>query len=381
MLWKPRQDGLESPSLRSDPTLSTVRYGIIGCGMMGREHIRNIELLEGAVVTAISDPDEGSRQLAAGPHGDRVRVFADHRELIAAELCDVLLIASPNHTHIDILRDVLPLEKPLLVEKPLCSTVEDSKEALRLARGRHAPVWVAMEYRYMPPVQRLLAELAAGTAGRLRMISIREHRYPFLSKVGNWNRFSAKTGGTLVEKCCHFFDLMRLIARTEPVRVFASGGQDVNFLDEVHAEGRADVLDNAFVIVDFEGGVRAMLDLCMFAEGSYWQEQIAATGDEARVEALIPGPARFSADGKERNSEVIVSPRATKLPRREEVITDHVILSAGDHHGSTYFQHVRFLELVRRGGQPEVSLEDGLKAVMMGAAAEESVRTGRPVAI
>ncbi|MCV0397968.1 MAG: Gfo/Idh/MocA family oxidoreductase [Rhizobiaceae bacterium] len=381
MLWKQQQDVSEFPSLRSDPTLSTVRYGIIGCGMMGREHVRNIEMLDGAVVTAISDPDITSRELAAGPHRDRMKVFADHRELLASDLCDVLLIASPNHTHIDILRDVLPLEKPLLVEKPLCSTVEDSREALRLAAGRRAPVWVAMEYRYMPPVQRLLSELDSGTVGRLRMLSIREHRYPFLSKVGDWNRLSAKTGGTMVEKCCHFFDLMRLIAKAEPVRVYASGAQDVNFLDEVYAEGRADVLDNAFVIVDFDNGVRAMLDLCMFAEGSYWQEQIAATGDKAQVEAFIPGPARFSADGRERNSEVVISPRATKSPRREEIITDHAILSAGDHHGSTYYQHRRFLDLVRNGGTPEVTLEDGLKAVMIGAAAEESVRTGAPVAL
>jgi hypothetical protein len=51
------------------------------------------------------------------------------------------------------------------------------------------------------------------------MLSIREHRFPFLTKVGDWNRFSENTGGTMVEKCCHFFDLMRLITRSEAVRV------------------------------------------------------------------------------------------------------------------------------------------------------------------
>jgi predicted dehydrogenase len=377
MLLKPQQESLGSPSLLSDR--ATIRYGIIGAGMMGREHMRNIALLDGAIVTAISDPDETSRRLAAGPEGDRVRVFNDHRELLAAGLCDALVIASPNHTHIDILRDVLLTDLPLLVEKPLCATVADCREALRLAAGRHAPVWVAMEYRYMPPVERLLRELEAGTAGRLRMIAIREHRYPFLNKVQNWNRFSAKTGGTLVEKCCHFFDLMRLMAKSEPVRVYASGGMDVNFLEEVYAEGRPDMLDNAFVIVDFANGIRAMLDLCMFAEGSHWQEIVTATGDAAQVEAFVPGPARFSANGRERPSEVVIAPRATKMPRREEIIVDHAILAAGDHHGSTYFQHRRFLDLIRHGGEPEVTLEDGMKAVMIGAAAEESVKTGLPV--
>lgn len=52
--------------------------------------------------------------------------------------------------------------------------------------------------------------------------------------MNNWNRFNANTGGTLVEKCCHFFDLMRLFAGANPVRVMASGAIDVNHRDELY---------------------------------------------------------------------------------------------------------------------------------------------------
>lgn len=264
MLWKARRRNSEFPSLSSDPPGGIIRYGIIGAGMMGREHMCNIALLDGTAVSAIADPDDGSRRLALGPDGGRCAAFSDHRELLAADLCDVLVVASPNHTHIDILRDVFATPLPVLIEKPLCTTVADCREVIRLAGKRRAPVWVAMEYRYMPPVQRLIEEVRQGTAGRVRMIAMREHRYPFLSKVGDWNRFSRNTGGTMVEKCCQFFDLMRLIAASEPVRLYASGGMDVNFVDEDYADGKADILDNAFVVVDFANGVRAMLDLCMF---------------------------------------------------------------------------------------------------------------------
>jgi len=379
MLSTPRPDRSAFPSSISDVRPMTIRYGIIGSGMMGREHMRNIGLLEGAEITAVSDPHPESRELAAGPHGGRCRAFADHRDLLASGLCDALVIASPNDTHAAILRDVLATDLPILVEKPLCATVDDCRAVVKLAEGRAAPVWVAMEYRYMPPVERLRTELAAGTAGRLRMIAIREHRFPFLAKVDDWNRFAARTGGTLVEKCCHFFDLMRLLAQSEAVRVYASGAMDVNFLDERYDGRTPDILDNAFVVVDFANGVRAMLDLCMFAEGSWWQEQVAVTGDAARIEAFVPGPARFSPDGRERMSEVVISPRATKRPVREEIHVDETILAAGDHHGSTFFQHRKFLDLVRRGGTPEVTLDDGLKSVLIGAAAEESARTGRAV--
>ena len=46
-----------------------------------------------------------------------------------------------------------------------------------------------------------------------------EPRFPFLRKVGDWNRFNRNTGGTLVEKCCHFFDLMNLVVPGNPKRV------------------------------------------------------------------------------------------------------------------------------------------------------------------
>ncbi|MEM5492708.1 Gfo/Idh/MocA family oxidoreductase [Hoeflea sp. AS16] len=361
--------------------MTDIRYGIIGSGMMGQEHIRTIGLLEGARVTAVCDPDEGMRSAAAHLAGAECAQFSSHGALLQSGLCDALVIAAPNHLHYGILMDVLPADLPILVEKPLCTTLADCDDILARAAGRRSQVWVAMEYRYMPPVQRLIDAVHSGETGVPRMISIREHRFPFLKKVGDWNRFEAKTGGTLVEKCCHFFDLMRLIARAEPVRVYASGGADVNFPDEEYDGARPDILDNAFVVIDFDNGLRAMLDLCMFAEGSGWQEAIAVTGDVAKAEAFVPGPSRFSPDGKERHSEFVLSPRATKRESREIVDVDAAILAVGDHHGSTYFQHQKFLAMIRNGGVPEVSLEDGMKAVRMGLAAERSAKTGAAVSL
>lgn len=357
----------------------TLRYGIIGAGMMGQEHMRNLDLLEGVKVTALADPDEGMLGAAAklAPGAEK---WSDYKGMLSADVVDVYLVATPNDLHHAHLGDVLATGKPILAEKPLATTSVDCRDLIRRASGRSAPVWVTMEYRFMPPVQRLLSALKDGQAGTPRMMAIREHRFPFLEKVGDWNRFSARTGGTLVEKCCHFWDLMRLVMSSDPVRVYASAGVNVNHLDETYDGKTPDIIDNGFVVVDFENGARGMLDLCMFAEGSYWQETIAVTGEKARVEAFIPGPARFSPDGRERGAEIEISHRASKRVQRETVEVPHHILAAGDHHGSTYFQHERFRDLVLRGeGEPEVSLADGLWSVLVGEAAEESARTGQAI--
>ncbi|HMQ58271.1 MAG TPA: Gfo/Idh/MocA family oxidoreductase [Rhizobiaceae bacterium] len=353
--------------------------------MMGREHVRNIALMPGAALVALSDPVESSRAetaaLAASRGLGMPRMHEHHGALLAAGGFDALVIASPNHTHHAIMVDCLATPAPILVEKPLATMVDHAWELERMARSRAAPVWVAMEYRYMPPVARLIEAGRAGEAGALKMIAIREHRFPFLDKVGGWNRHERFSGGTMVEKCCHFFDLMRLLAGAEPVRAVGSGAHDVNRLVADAHGAPADVIDNAFVIVDFANGVRGCLDLCMFAEGAWFQEEIAATGDRARVEAKVPGPARFWPGGAERASEFIVSPREPKAPLREEIHVDETVLAAGDHHGSTFYQHQRFLDICRNGGAPEVCMRDGAIAVEVGLAAEKAIRTGQPVGI
>ena len=361
--------------------MKSVRYGVIGCGMMGQEHLRNLALIDGAEVVAIYEPNAEMRAACQALVPDVQ--FCDSVEAICrfSEL-DALVVASPNHCHADQLLTLLAQTSlPILIEKPLVTRL-DQVEPIREAVAQHpAPVWVAMEYRYMPPVAQLRQHLVAGDAGPVKMLSIREHRFPFLPKVGDWNRFNANTGGTLVEKCCHFFDLMRLLLESEAVSVMASAGQDVNHLDEQYEGETPDILDNAYVIVNFASGQRAMLELCMFAEGARYQEEISVVGPKAKVECLVPGPGRFwpAHLGEPPTPKVIVSSRAPKGPVESDVVVDPNLLEAGDHNGSTYYQHLGFFKAITEGAPVDVTVEDGLKAVVLGLAAQHSARSGQAV--
>ncbi|UZD91906.1 Gfo/Idh/MocA family protein [Cognatishimia activa] len=354
-----------------------INYGIIGCGMMGQEHMRNIALLEGARVAAIFEPNEIMAN-AAKAIEPNAALCASLEELLDRDDLDCLLVVSPNHMHVPQLEVIAarnPL--PLLMEKPLFTDPADEEKLLAFKESYPAPIWVAMEYRYMPAIQSFLEEAQKATGG-VKMLTIREHRFPFLQKVGNWNRFNRNSGGTLVEKCCHFFDLMRLIVGSDPVRIMASAGQEVNHLDENYDGEVSDIWDSAYVIVDFENGARGMLELCMYAEGSKFQEEISAVGPEGKIEAFVPGPGRFWPThlGEPPVSQVIISPRSPKGPQMVEVPVDPTLLEAGDHNGSTFYQHVKFLEVVRGEGVPEVSLMDGVHAVKMGLLAQESATDG-----
>ena len=352
-----------------------IRYGVIGTGMMGREHIANLVRLPGAEVTALADPHPDSLD-RAGPMAPEAPRFSDYRDLLDAAVCDAVVIATPNMTHGDVLGDVLGTDLHVLVEKPLCTTVADCRRVIDAAAGHRGVVRVGLEYRYMAPFARLIEEVQQGAVGRVRMVSMREHRFPFLPKVGDWNRFAENTGGTLVEKCCHFFDLMNLVMPGRPERIFASGSQAVNHLDERYGGRVPDIDDNAYVVVDYDDGARAMLDLCMFAEATHNQQEFSAVGDAGKVEALVPEHVvRIGRRGEHSIGAVEVVPTPVEAPYE------------GFHHGSSFVEHQRFLEAISAAGNAESrgqstqALEAAMLCVAMGVAGQQSMATGGPVAI
>lgn len=367
---------------------------------MGVEHIQNILAIEGAEVTAVSDPDPESQNWAriavrtwfdqkpyqhglvgkgtGGPVAPpELAVFDDHVEMLDSGLVDAVVIASPNHTHVQILLDVLERPIHVLVEKPLCTTLEDCRRVVEAAdatreRFPDRVVWMGLEYRYMPPIRRLMTELDAGTVGDVRMVAIREHRFPFLDKVGHWNRFSRNTGGTLVEKCCHFFDLMISMTGAQPVRVLASGAQDLNHLDETYDGETPDILDNAYVIVEFDNGARGMLDLCMFAEASKNEREVSVVGTAGKLEAL------------DTESLIRIGRRTEDIVSGINVVTEENVKATdvkhvGLHHGASYLEHVDFVAAIIEGRPAAVTLRDGLLSAAIGFAAHRSIETGLPV--
>jgi predicted dehydrogenase len=353
--------------------MADVRVGVIGTGMMGCEHLKNFMGIPNVSITAISDPNEKPRSWAELTLGDSwkgVQAFSDHRDLLASGAVDAVVVASPNFTHKSILEDVFQTSLPVLVEKPMCTTVEDCITIVEAQKKRSAITWVGLEYRYMAPIAELVRQVHSGAIGDLKMLAIREHRFPFLVKVDNWNRFSKNTGGTLVEKCCHFFDLMNLVVGSRPVRVMASGGQDVNHLDEIYNGERSDILDNAYVVVEYDNGVRTMLDLSMFAEGSRNEQEICAVGTTGKAEAFVPG------DGR-----VLLSDRKSRSVRDIEVGIDPDIAHVGFHFGASFLECKKFVDAVMSGSSPAVTVEDGLWSVVVGAAAHRSIDERRSVDI
>jgi len=348
---------------------------------MGREHIENIKVMGGAVVTALSDPHVPSQEaaLALAPGA---KVFSDHRALLDSGLVDAVVIATPNDTHAAVLKDALATDLAVFVEKPLATTVEDLKSILSWDEKRSAMTWMGLEYRFMPPVAEAIARAQEGDAGKIHQVSIREHREPFYPKVDNWNRFADRTGGTLVEKCCHYFNLMDIIIGEQPIRVFASGGQSVNHLDEKYDGKQANMLDNAYVVLEYANGARGMLDLCMFGEGSFDKEILTIVGDEGKIESFLPSQV-VRASRRESIGKLSGWARGASRARGSEqkIVHNYDVKYMGHHYGASYIEHTKFRDAILNSTPAEVSLKDGVMSVVTGLAAHKSINEGRVVEI
>lgn len=110
--------------------------------------------------------------------------FNRYEELLGCPDVDAVIICTPNCHHHEVLLASLDTNKHILVEKPMCTTVPHCREiATKVAKQQQGGgdaarrvFWVGMEYRYMPAISKLIAEVDNGVVGAVKMCSIREHR-------------------------------------------------------------------------------------------------------------------------------------------------------------------------------------------------------------
>lgn len=360
-----------------NPTGKKPGYGIIGTGMMGREHIRAVLQLEQAELIGLCDSHPKSLELGVAEvirsGGKAPKIYSDTAALASDPDIDAILICTPNFTHRAVFDQVKASGKPIFLEKPMATTLEDAFYLAQGALRYPAAIQLGMQYRYKSQYQLALSALDRNELGSVKMISLCEYRPPFLSKVREWNKFSEYSGGTLVEKCCHYFDLMNRIAGAPPARVYASGGRAVNFADFEYKGKPSDIDDHALVVVDYENGVKAQFALNMFSEELF--EALTVGGSEGTLHT--EEYASFKPDRPSRSSIRIQTP---DHPAYEGIdCTFPEDIEIGGHYGSTLFEHQRFRDQLTGATNDGATCAEGLWAIITAWMAQVSMQQGNVV--
>lgn len=357
------------------------KFNIIGTGMMGIEHLR-VTYLEGrATIHGIYDPNPRSvaaaqEALSQIDSNSKLKVYNDLESACTDPEVDGLIISTPNFSHISVIREAVKSKKHILLEKPMATTIPDAHEIYSIAKNYPAVFQIGLQYRYKAMYADAIQEaLNHRKLGDIKMIHILEHRYPFLDKVKQWNKFNQYSGGTLVEKCCHYFDLMNLFAQSRPTKIYATGSMAVNFRTFEYNGRKSDILDNAVVSVDYENGVRAGFTLCMFSPQFY--EELMLCGDEGHLRTyesidFLPGPKQKT------YLEIKVGEKSTS--RISQPCYPTYIEQSG-HGGATFFEHKYFIDEIEGSKRSVATAEEGFWSIVVGYAAQKSIELGGPIKI
>lgn len=160
VVYLPRTEGISSTMLRAE-SQDTFRFGIIGSGRIANRFVPETEVVNGANVVAVLNPDIVEAENFAKVHG--IESFSDFDTFI--EQIDVVYIASPHLTHYDYIKRSLLAGKHVLCEIPFILKKEETLELYRLAEEKNLVLMEASKTAYCPAFGHIVTLIKSGIIG------------------------------------------------------------------------------------------------------------------------------------------------------------------------------------------------------------------------
>lgn len=155
----------------------TVKIGLIGLGMIGRDHLKRFHnVISGAEVTAVCDINRAAADAVASEYG--ATAFYDAEEMINSELVDAVFICSIGPVHKTQILAAFNAGKPVFCEKPLTPTADESREIIEAeVKAGKRLLQLGFMRRFDPGYQALKQSIESGEPGDVMLIHC-AHRNP-----------------------------------------------------------------------------------------------------------------------------------------------------------------------------------------------------------
>jgi 2-desacetyl-2-hydroxyethyl bacteriochlorophyllide A dehydrogenase len=323
-----------------EPEVTPLRWALIGCGEIGMSNARAITTSQTGQLVHVVDTDPALVAEIAASH--ECRASATYQAALADDDVDAVFICTPHHLHVPIGLAALEAGKHVVIEKPLANNLEGARTLHAAAERAGLRATVALIFRYVPRIQMFSDLLAQGTIGEVNSVELdlQVSKPPSYWTVGNqgrsvsdWRRSRERAGGGIVAmQLCHHFDIVRCITGLEVEDVSAAhyleDGLEVESAASIHFR-----CSNGAI-----GSVR-----CSYLSRGEDVNKLVITGSEGRIDvygdsfytartvAGLPGNHWYRITG------------VPEAPMRRRLVDD-------------------FARAVQTGGQPLVTMDDGLRA-------------------
>ncbi|WEK55261.1 MAG: Gfo/Idh/MocA family oxidoreductase [Candidatus Cohnella colombiensis] len=346
------------------------RIGVIGTGSISDAHLKAYSNNNDAILVATCDLNEERASNAAQKYNASL-VYTDYHELLANPDIDAVSICTWNNSHARIAIDALHAGKHVLVEKPLCRTVEEALEVQAAVQATGKLLQVGFVRRYDPNAQLLREFIDNGEFGELYY-----GKASYIRRLGNpggwFSDITRSGGGPLIDLGVHVIDLIwYLMGKPKVTTVSANTYKKLGNRSNVRnlsSYKAADydaaintVEDLANALIRFENGASLLVDVSFTLHAKSDEGAIKLYGEKGGFE---------------------VDPALTIVSEKHNTILN---IAPQTDHASFQFDAAfqgeinHFIDCIREGKQPLSPVEDGVEIMKILCAIYESAAKGEEI--
>jgi inositol 2-dehydrogenase len=328
--------------------------GVLGVGEMGKRHAENLRrLVPEARLVAVADV-AAQRAKDVAEELEVEHAFSSFEEMVAHREIEAVVIATPDKFHAKAIQIAAAAKKDILCEKPLATTLDDARAALKEVERAGVRLQIGFMRRYDPAYVAAFQRVQAGDIGKpliFKSVGRDKDEPPMSAYQSNIN------GMLFYNNTIHDFDLARWIMLDEIAEVHSY--TTVAIRPEVAKYN--DVVASV-VNLKYENGAIGNVE-------SYVQ---AVYGYDVRTE-IVGSKGSIFVGSIEKTPATFLS-----VNGGNHILADHFLSRFAD----AYLAEVRdFVQTVLAGKAPKVTGEDGLRSLQIAIAAEKSHLESKPVAV
>lgn len=311
-------------------------------------HAEVLSQLPNVKFTAFAE-DDPRRRRAMARRFPKPKAYTSWRRLLAEAPCDAVITASANARHYEMSVAAAKAGKHVLCEKPITTTLEDAHDLIDTCAAQNVKLQVAFPVRYCAAIQQARSVIASGELGDILAINTTNHG----TMPGGW--FSNKKlagGGAIMDHTVHVVDLLRYLLGKEFTQVYA---ESTTKLYPIKVE------DCALLMLEMQDGPFVSLDTSWSRPPSYkiWGDVVL--------------------EFKGTKSDLSLDCFPTILNMYQNKTMRHTTLSGGDNFDREMI--TAFVDAIINDRAPDITGEDGYKALEVALAAYEAIKRRQPVSL
>lgn len=210
-----------------------MKYAIVGTGARHAMFRRAVTETYGAGNQLVGLCDINNRRLALSarsvgdPKGNGISTYdaADFGRMLTEQRPDIVVVTTPDYLHHEYIIAAMKAGCDVMTEKPMTTDLGRLRAVLEAQRETGRAITVTFNYRYTPARTQLKDLLMSGGIGEITAVDFRWHldRVHGADYFRRWHRYKERSGGLLVHKSTHHFDLMNWWVDSTPAKVMATG--------------------------------------------------------------------------------------------------------------------------------------------------------------